>query len=198
MWNQRYSDPEFVYGTSPNEFLRRNASRIPMGKVLCLAEGEGRNAVYLAEQGYMVTAVDSSEVGLAKANQLADERGVTVDTEVEDLARYEITPGTWDGIVSIFCHLSPSVRVELHKKVVDGLRPGGVLLLEAYTPAQLAQGTGGPPSAELMMTLSALKDELAGLAFEVGREIKREVLEGKLHTGMGVVVQIIAVKMAGR
>ena len=194
MWDERYSAKEYVYGKNPNDFLVQSLSNIPGGKVLCLADGEGRNSVYLAEQGFEVSSVDASEPGMKKADQLARERGVSIHTVVSDLADYEIEPETWDAIVSIFCHLPPALRQVVHKKVVAGLRPGGVLVLEAYTPKQLELGTGGPAVAEMTMTLENLKTELNGLQFNHAIELERDVIEGIYHTGRGAVVQLIAVK----
>lgn len=194
MWNERYSTEEYVYGTTPNEFLSEVSSQIKGSQVLCLAEGEGRNAVYLAREGFDVLAVDASAVGLEKAEILADESYVNINTQVADLADYEIQPESWDGIVSIFCHVPPSIRKSLHQKVVAGLRPGGVLILEAYRPAQLAFKTGGPPNADMMMSLEGLKEELVGLELVHAKEVERNINEGSLHTGMGAVVQIVAIK----
>jgi SAM-dependent methyltransferase len=194
MWDQRYSADEYIYGKDPNEFLANAVGKIPKGKVLCVAEGEGRNAVFLAQQGYDVVAVDSSSVGLEKAKKLAQERGVSIQTIVCDLAHFDIDPESWDGIVSIFAHVPPPVRKKLHKKVVNGLRPGGVLILEAYRPDQLKYKTGGPPTPELMMTLEGLEEELTGLKFDYGVELDRDIVEGKFHTGKGAVVQIIGIK----
>jgi len=114
MWNERYSAPEYVYGTEPNAFLVEAAPLIPPGRVLALADGEGRNGVYLATRGHRVTSVDLSPVGLDKARRLAAERGVPIDTVVADLEDYVITPDSWQGIVSIFCHLPPPVRRRLY------------------------------------------------------------------------------------
>lgn len=193
-WDERYGAKEYAYGTEPNEFLASVADRLPKGKVLCLAEGEGRNAVYLASLGYEVTAVDASPVGMEKAQRLAKERGVEISTIVSDLAHFEIEPDSWDGIVSIFCHVPPVIREPLHRKVVAGLRTGGVLVLEAYRPKQIEYGTGGPPVPELTMTLEGLRKELEGLEFEHAGELDRDVTEGLYHTGIGAVVQVIAVK----
>lgn len=194
IWDQRYATEDFVYGTTPNGFLVSVSDQIPAGKILCLAEGEGRNAVYLAQRGAQVLAVDGSAVGLAKARQLAAANHVHIETAVVDLAHYTIAPDSWDAIVSIFAHLPLALRQELHRQAVAGLRPGGVFVLEAYTPAQLALKTGGPPQLDLLMTLSALRQELAGLEFVHACELEREVVEGKLHTGRGAVVQILARK----
>lgn len=197
MWDQRYGEPGFAYGTEPNDFLRSVAERIPPGPVLCLAEGEGRNATFLAGSGHEVTAVDLSAVGMRKAAELARSRGVSIHTVVADLAHFPIAPGAWSGIVSISAHVPPDTRRALHASVVRGLAPGGVLVLEAYTPAQVGRGTGGPPVAELTMTLAALRDELAGLTFLHAVEIEREVVEGRFHTGMAAVVQVLARKGDG-
>lgn len=194
MWNERYSRPGYAYGREPNDFLASVAPRIPRGRILSLAEGEGRNATFLASLGCEVTAVDASEVGLAKARDLARERGVSIAAVVADLEAFQIEPGAWDGIVSIFCHLPRAVRACLHRGVVAGLKRGGVFVLEAYTPRQLAFGTGGPNSAELLMELTDLREELAGLRFLHAAELERDVIEGSFHTGRASVVQVLAIK----
>jgi hypothetical protein len=108
------------------------------------------------------------------------------------LADFVIAPSSWEGVVSIFCHLPPTLRRRAHAAVVEGLVPGGVLLLEAYTPRQLAFGTGGPSRAEFMPTLAQLREELAGLEFVRGEELERDVREGDFHTGYAAVVQVVA------
>jgi SAM-dependent methyltransferase len=194
MWDERYADEEYVYGTEPNDFLKAKLGKLPKGKILSLCEGEGRNAVYMAKQGYDVTGVDSSSVGLAKANKLAEREGVSITTELADMGDFKIEPNSWDGVVSIFCHIPPAMRGELHKQVVAGLKPGGVLILEAYTPEQLAHGTGGPKIASLTMTAEILKSELEGVEIESLQELERDVVEGKFHHGKGAVVQLVARK----
>lgn len=191
-WNERYATSDFVYGTAPNEFVAAMASHVPVGPVLCLAEGEGRNAVHLSQLGHAATAVDISPVGLAKARRLADERGVQIATVVADLSEYVITPNSWAGIVATWAHLPPPLRRKVHSQVIGGLQLGGVFILEAYTPAQLAFGTGGPKDASFCMTLAELRDELTGLEFLVARECERDVIEGAGHTGRGAVVQVVA------
>ncbi len=194
MWEDRYSQEEYAYGKKANDFLVENYQQIPQGRVLCLAEGEGRNAVFLAQQGYEVVAVDSAAAGMAKAQKLAAEKGVEITTIVKDLADFEIEENSYDGVVSIFAHLPPALRKQVHAEVVKGLRSGGVLLLEAYTPEQLAYKTGGPPVAEMTMQLDQLWEEFAGLDFKYGIESVRDVREGLYHTGKGAVVQLIAIK----
>ena len=194
MWNERYSAAEYAYGTSPNNFLEENYRHIPKGRVLSLAEGEGRNAVFLAKQGYAVTAVDASQVGLDKGKKLADQQGVSVEWICADLADFDLGESRWDGIVSIFCPLPSTLRKALHKKVVAGLKTKGAFLLEAYTPEQLKHGTGGGNSADVMMTQVSLMLELEGLKFQHLVELERDIVEGIYHTGLGAVVQALALK----
>jgi len=191
-WDKRYAATGYVYGTGPNEFLAAVAAQIPAGPVLCLAEGEGRNAVHLARRGHAVTAVDQSAVGLAKARALAARNGVSLTTHVADLSVYAIPPLLWSGIIVIFVHLPPDLRAAVLARSVAGLRPGGVLVLECYSPAQLAFDTGGPRDVALLPTLAALRTELAGLDLLHGQELERDILEGDGHTGRGAVVQILA------
>lgn len=192
-WDERFGGEDFAYGREPNELLRAEAHRIPKGRVLCLAEGEGRNAVFLASLGHEVTAVDFSREGLRKTERLARERGVTVRGVLADLADYEPEEG-FTGIVAIFAHLPLPARKRVHGWVPRVLVPGGVLVLEAYTPAQLAKNTGGPREPALFMTLEGLKTELAPLRFEIGREVEREIHEGKFHSGPSATVQVVAVR----
>lgn len=194
MWDQRYSAPGYAYGTEPNDFLRQVSDRIPRGRVLCLAEGEGRNAVYLAGLGCTVLAVDASAFGLAKARQLAEERQVDIETQVADLAEFSIPPDSFDAIVAIFCHLPPALRAQVHRQTVEGLRSGGVLVLEGYALGQIGRGTGGPQLAELLFDLATLKQELDGLRWELAIEKEREVVEGSFHTGLGQVIQLLGIK----
>jgi SAM-dependent methyltransferase len=194
MWNERYSADEYAYGTQPNDFLVSVSSRIPQGKILCLGEGEGRNAVYLASLGYEVVAVDQSEVGLAKAQKLAAQRQVTIKTVVADLAEFVIEPKTWQGVVSIFCHLPSELWGQVHTRAIAGLTPGGMLVLEAYTPRQLDFKTGGPPNIDWLVSLEKVKSKLTGLDFEIAFEIEREVIEGIYHTGTAAVVQVLGKK----
>lgn len=192
MWNERFGSAEYVYGREPNDFLREQAMNLPRGKALSLAEGEGRNAVWLATQGFDVWSVDASSAGVAKTLKLAESHGVMVHASVSDLADYVIESATWDVIVSIFAHTPPPIRRRIHQQVVKGLRHGGVYLLEAYTPAQIALGTGGPKDPSLMPTVELLADELSGLQFDRLEEVTRNVVEGSLHTGQASVVQVIA------
>ena len=193
-WDERYGEPGFAYGTAPNEFIASVADRIPQGKILSLAEGEGRNAVYLASLGYEVTGVDGSEVGLRKAVELATERGVSITTIHADLSTFEIEAEQWDGIIACYCHVPSTIRIPLHRAVVRGLKSGGVFVLEAFSKEQPAYGTGGPQSLDMLMSLDELKRELTGLEFVHAVQIERDVREGSGHTGLASVVQVLALK----
>lgn len=198
-WDSRYAnDPGYVFGTAPNDFLRAVADGLkPSGRVLCLAEGEGRNAVFLAERGHAVTAVDQSSVGLAKARRLAVERGVPsrITSVVADVLHHDPGVGIWDAIVWIFLHLPPSDRRALLQRSVSALSPGGVFVLECYTPRQVRWKTGGPIQApELLVELADLQREGPGLETLIGRELERDVVEGSGHTGRADVVQWLARK----
>jgi len=186
-WDERYAGPGFAYGEAPNDFLVEVADRLPSGPVLCLAEGEGRNAVFLAGRGHAVTAVDQSAVGLHKAQALAARHGTSLTTIVLDLAEFELGHG-WAAIVSIWCHLPPGLRERLHAAIPAALAPGGAFVIEAYTPAQIAFGTGGPRAPDLLMTAAGLSRELPGLRWERLEERERMIHEGPFHEGRSAVV----------
>jgi hypothetical protein len=193
-WDARYNSPSYAYGTEPNDFLSEVADRILKGRVLCLAEGEGRNAVFLAGLGYSVIAVDGSRAGLNKAEVLAQARGVTISTVHADLTDFVIEPDSYTGIIAIYAHLPSPLRKNIHKAAVEGLCPGGVFILEAFTRAQLNYDTGGPKDQDLLMQLPVLRSELSGLEFEIAREVERNVTEGDYHKGLASVVQILGRK----
>jgi cyclopropane fatty-acyl-phospholipid synthase-like methyltransferase len=195
MWNQRYGSNDFAYGTEPNSFLAQNA-KILVGPVLSLAEGEGRNAVFLASLGLDVLGVDGSEVGLAKAQKLAASRGVAIRTEVADLATYEPPENFYGSVVSISAHLPSTIRKRLHRLIERCLKPGGIMLLEAYTKAQLTRNTGGPKDPDMLMNRADIEKEFPNCEPILSREIEREIFEGQFHSGLASVVQFIARKNA--
>lgn len=195
MWNERYKSETFFYGEAPNDFLKEVSNSLaPKSNVLCLAEGEGRNAVYLATLGHQVTAIDQSVVGLEKLQQLALQKNVQINTIVADLAEYKIEEDKWDGIISIWCHLPAHLRKKVHSESVNGLKASGMFILEAYTPKQLEFKTGGPDNINLLMTEIALREELFGLNFSILKETTRVIHEGLGHNGMSAVVQVLANK----
>ncbi len=194
-WDQRYGENEYIYGTEPNDFLVKAATHIPAdGSVFTLAEGEGRNAVYLAEQGFDVSSIDFAAEGKVKAEKLAAERGVTIKYQVGDIAELKPASHKWDAIVAIFAHVPPPARSAMFKYIHENLKVGGYLILEGYTPDQVGRGTGGPPNAELMFSKSMLEQEFGGFDVIQSEEKLRDVQEGAYHNGEGAVVQFIAVK----
>lgn len=194
-WNPRFAGEQYAYGDAPNDFLKEQAPRLAAGsRILSLGEGEGRNAVYLATLGHQLTAVDAAHTGLIKLLQRAAQRNLGITATLADLADYPIAPGSWDAIVSIFCHLPPGLRRQVLADCVTGLAPGGLFILEGYTPRQLGFGTGGPKDPELLLEPDTLRQELAGLELLHFAEVQREVIEGSLHTGMAAVLQIVARK----
>jgi len=195
-WDERYGTDEYVYGVEPNDFLRAEAHRIPPGPVLCLGEGEGRNAVFLAGLGHRVTAVDLSIEGLRKTERLAQRHGVAVEVIQADLATFELGLDRWSGIVAIFAHVPPAVRRHVHAQIPHALRPGGCFVMESYRPEQLALGTGGPKEPSLLSMLGDLRAELGALELVVAREANREIHEGKFHGGPSATVQLVGVRPA--
>lgn len=197
MWDARYAEADYAYGTAPNDFLVERVADLTPGRCLCLAEGQGRNAVWLAQHGFDVTAVDQSPVGLERARELATERGVEIATRAVDLADYDMGTGVWDSVVAIFAHLPPRLRRNVHARVVRALKPGGTVLLEAYTPDKYTQpGQGGPPPSQKdwTMTREGLLAEFAGLEPICAEEVVREITEGEYHRGQSAVVRFLARK----
>uniref|UniRef100_A0A7S3LDU8 Methyltransferase domain-containing protein n=1 Tax=Amphora coffeiformis TaxID=265554 RepID=A0A7S3LDU8_9STRA len=200
MWDERYSEEGFAFGTTPNVFLEQTLPTLTdfpkNAKCLLLAEGEGRNAVHMARLGYDVTGVDSSAVGLKKAQELAASHQVTITTEVVDLADYDYGTATWDCIVGIFCHVPPPIRARMLEAIPGALTPGGYAVFECYTPQQLEFKTGGPPAAAPMYSAELFQEAFGDGKLEIIRneELNRQVVEGKYHNGQAAVVQFIGRK----
>lgn len=193
MWNERYGKPEYYYGLEPNDFLAENRGIISPGcKVLSLGEGEGRNAVFLASLGAEVTAVDFSSVAAEKQQALAEKKKVKVYSVTADLADYDLGHSSWDGIVSLWCHLPSALRSPLLERIPKALNPGAFLLLEAYSPEQIRYGTGGPKDPDLLASLEDIKRHLPGMNFLVAVSKERNVREGIGHLGLSSVVQVLA------
>jgi SAM-dependent methyltransferase len=193
VWNERYAADEYIYGREPNEFLAEHAGML-VGPVLSLAEGEGRNAVFLASLGLHVHGVDGSDVGLTKAQQLARSKGVEIQTEVADLGVFEPKANHYGAVISISAHLPGAIRRKLYPLVERCLKPGGIIILEAYAEAQLARDTGGPKDLDMLMTKAKIEREFPNCEPVLLRELEREVREGTYHTGMASVVQFIGRK----
>lgn len=200
-WDERFAAEGYVYGEEPNDFLRDHAKLLrPGSRVLCVGDGEGRNGVFLAGLGHEVVSLDQSRTGLVKAEDLARRRAVRIETWHVDLADYVHQPPPerqWDAVVSIFCHLPAELGHAVARTVTAQTRAGGVLLLEAYTRAQPAFGTGGPKDPALLVTRAQVRDDWGeGWELDV-RLVERCVNEGRLHNGLSSVVQAIGLRSRG-
>lgn len=192
-WETRYAEDGFAYGTEPNAFLVSLQSRFQPGqKVLLIGEGEGRNGVWLARQGLQVTAVDQSATGLAKAQQLAKEQGVSLETICTDLNTWPWPVAAYDFVVSIFVHFKPEHRRANHRACLAALKPGGTLILEAFTPEQLQHPSGGPPIEEMLFSESMLREDFAEADIERLESLQTRLDEGKYHRGSAAVLRLIA------
>ncbi len=195
MWDERYAANEYVYGTEPNSFLVANTHML-QAPILSLAEGEGRNAVYLASQGLQVHGVDGSRVGLEKAKALARSKGVHITTEVADLRTFMPESNSYGSVVSIFAHLPSALRHRLYPLVEQGLKAGGTIVLEAYSEDQLELESGGPKDLDMLMTEEKIQKEFPHCEPIILRQLVREVNEGIFHHGNASVIQFIGRKKA--
>ena len=197
-WDQRFAAPEYIFGTAANVFLISQQARFKPGvRVLDIACGEGRNAVWLAQQGCEVAAVDISPVAIEKAGRLAADRGVRVSFEVGDLRTWRWPQSAFDAVVSIFIQFAtPAERTRMFGGFMRTLKPGGVLLLQGYTPRQLEYKTGGPPQADHMYTESMLREALPGMEILHLREHEDVLSEGTKHVGMSALIDLVARKPA--
>jgi SAM-dependent methyltransferase len=204
MWDERYSAAEYVYGTDPNEFLAdrvkstKDRGLLPLhGTCLMLADGEGRNGVYMAEQGLQVTSVDISSIGLEKTQKLASKRNVSITTVQADLGEYDLGTAKWDMIIGISCHFPPHVREKVLAAIPGALKPSGQVIFECYTPKQLEYKTGGPGDADWMYSSEIFSKAFQEkLEIERNEELVRHVVEGTFHSGEASVVQFVARKVA--
>lgn len=197
VWNQRYAAAEgYLFGQEPNRFLASEAHRLkPRQRVLCLADGEGRNGTFLAGLGLDVLSVDLSPVALAKARALAAERGVSLKFEEVNLATWDWPVDAFDAVVAIFIQFAgPDLRSRMFRNIEACLRSGGLLLIEGYRPEQLAYGTGGPPNAENLYTEDLLREAFAGMQILSLRAYDAAVEEGSAHKGMSALIDMVARK----
>jgi SAM-dependent methyltransferase len=198
MWDDRFSAPGYLFGTEPAAFLRRHAHNLPpAARILSVAEGEGRNAVWLARQGHAVTGFDASAVGLDKARALAAEGGVTVDLQHADIDGWDWAPDAWDAVLAVFVQFAPPpLRDRLFAGIARTLRPGGLLLLHGYAPRQVANGTGGPRAVENLYTLDLLRAAFPGWAELAAADYDAELAEGSGHAGPSALIDFVVRKPA--
>jgi SAM-dependent methyltransferase len=193
-WNRRFEGDEFLFGTEPNAWLKDQSAHWPAGaRVLCVADGEGRNSVWLARQGVLVDAFDIAEVGVAKARRLAADAGVVVNYTVADGDAYAWPEAAYDGVAAIFIQFAdPALRQRLFSRMVASLKPGGTLVLQGYTPRQLDYGTGGPPQASHLYTPAMLREAFSELDMVELREYEADVAEGSGHRGRSALIGLVA------
>lgn len=193
-WNRRFADEAYVFGTTPNRFLTQQARRLSPGShVLAVADGEGRNGVWLAGQGHAVTSVDIADAGQSKAVRLAAERGVELAFITADLLAWQWPADRYDAVVAIFIQFAaPHEREILFDGMKRATRPGGLLLMQGYRPEQLGYGTGGPPMVENLYTEALLRDAFAGWAIEHLAVHDSVIEEGPGHSGMSALIDLVA------
>jgi SAM-dependent methyltransferase len=196
MWDQRFSGDDYLFGREPNDYLRSKAPLLPAGgSVLCIADGEGRNSVWLAKQGLRVQAFDISEVGVAKARLLASDAGVLVDYTVADCGQYDWAAQSHDGVVAVFIQFAdPEMRERLFANMVRALKPGGVLILQGYTPRQLDYKTGGPGQLSHLYTADLMREAFKDLRIVELIEYEAELNEGARHAGRSALLGLVATK----
>ena len=195
-WDSRYAIEGYLFGEAPNAFLAAQSRRLePRWRALAVADGEGRNGVWLAEQGLLVTSVDSSTVAQAKAQRLADARGVAIELVLADLGDWRWPEGKFDVVVGIFIQFAaPKFRAEIFEGMANALKPGGLLLIEGYRPEQLGYGTGGPSTVEKLYTEALLRVSFPTLEIIELRSYDAAIREGSGHDGMSALIDLVARK----
>lgn len=199
MWNDRYSRPGYLFGTEPNAFLKSCAPLLEPGQsALAIADGEGRNSVWLAGQGLSVTAFDASSVGIEKARRLASQRGVDVDLHLATIEEWDWAPDRYDVVAAIFIQFAaPELRAAIFEGMKRTVKPGGLVLLQGYRPEQIGYGTGGPSSPENLYTRALLEDAFKDFEMLRLEDHDSVVHEGEGHDGMSALIDLVARKPLG-
>lgn len=198
MWDQRYDRKDYLFGTEPAAFLKGQAELLQPGlKALVVADGEGRNSVFLAEHGVETTAFDASPVAVEKAKALSRTKGVSVDFHVATIESWDFSPESFDLVVAIFIQfLGPEAMREAFTKMQAALKPGGRILLHGYRPKQLEYKTGGPPHLENLYTDLLLRDLFQDLTLERLESYDAEIEEGSGHVGISALIDLVGRKPA--
>jgi 2-polyprenyl-3-methyl-5-hydroxy-6-metoxy-1,4-benzoquinol methylase len=193
-WNERYATQEYAYGVEPNQYFKEQLEKLNPGKILFLAEGEGRNAVYAAKSGWHVFAFDPSTEGKRKAEKLASANGVSIDYQIAGYENAHFTPHFFDCIVLIFAHTHPLKRTEVHQKLTSFLKPGGTLILEGFSKNQIFYNSGGPRDVNMLFSKEEMEsdfDLFSGLTIV---ETETILNEGPFHQGIASVIRVLGVK----
>jgi SAM-dependent methyltransferase len=193
-WDERYSAENYVYGTTPNEFFKEQIDLLKPGKILMLGEGEGRNGIYAAQKGWLVDAVDFSLKAKEKALNHAKDKNVNINYIVENLEHYNPQKTFYDAAGLIFVHLNEKIRGKIHKKVIESLKPGGVVIMEVYSKEQMGRTSGGPQSPEMLYSIENIKKTFSELTY---LRLSKEIIhlsESSLHSGEASVIRFIGKK----
>lgn len=196
-WNERFDKEEFIFGKEPNEYLVDQSKRFltPGNKVLCIADGEGRNGVWLAKQGMHVVGFDASDIALAKAKQFAKDNQVEVEYSFSDTDSFTWQINSYDAVVGIFIQFAdPEMRARIFSQAHQALRPGGTFILQGYTPKQLEYKTGGPSLIEHLYTEEMIRDLAKQFEILDLQCYEKELSEGARHTGMSALLGMVAKK----
>ncbi len=193
-WNERYAEKEYVYGTQPNVFFKEQLDQLAAGNLLLPAEGEGRNAVYAALQGWDVIAFDISTSGKEKARQLSAAKKVSVDYQVTGVLDFK-TDIKFDVIGLCYTHFPIEIRKEAFQHLLKFLKPNGIVIFEAFAKAQLEKPSGGPKNIEMLFAIEEIKDEFLELEFKLLEEKSIELAEGNYHKGKAEVIRFIGIKI---
>jgi ubiquinone/menaquinone biosynthesis C-methylase UbiE len=193
-WNDRYTESEFAYGKEPNQFLKEHIHLFQKGKVLFVAEGEGRNAVFAAKNGLQVYAFDYSDSGQKKAMVLASENNVVIDYEVSDVLQLSYEKNSFDAIVFIFAHFPSDIRKKAHEELLSLVKPNGKIVFEAFSKEQLKYTSGGPKESAMLFSEDEVRKEFVNVTFDFLKTQLVMLNEGPYHQGEGKVIRFIGTK----
>ena len=194
MWNKRYAVSEYVYGKNPNQFFKEQIEKLSPGKILLIAEGEGRNAVFAAKLGWQVDAYDFSEAAREKALKFAESENVEINYTIADLQNVELKEDYYDTVGIIFLHLQEDLRELVHAKTQLSLKSGGVLILEAYEKEQLKYTSGGPKDIDLLYSLEDIFTDFQDMEIQKFTKETLSLDEGPIHTGPASVIRFVGSK----
>jgi cyclopropane fatty-acyl-phospholipid synthase-like methyltransferase len=193
-WDSRFAAKEYVYGISPNDYFKQKLDGLEPGRLLLPGEGEGRNAVYAAAKGWQVDALDYSREGRRKALALAEQQGVEIHYDLADLETSVFGEEKYDAIAMVYAHFRSAIRKDFHQRIMNSLRPGGYLIMEAFSIKQLGKASGGPQNADLLYTPEMLRDDFGRLEMLELTESEKELREGSFHQGMAEVISLFGFK----